>query len=377
MLNRIVRWMPRGIEYEADPRQVEKLLREIELEGANGAVTPGVKVLSHQVESENDLPEKEFTRFRALAARANYLAADRIDVLYAAKEVCRFMSRPTDVAMGALKRLARYLRARPRMVFDYEFQTAEGIDCYTDTDWAGCARTRKSTSGGCVMVGRHLIKAWSATQASIALSSGEAEYYGVVRGTGIALGTKALYNDIGLSLPIRIWTDSTAALGIGGRQGLGKLRHLECHSLWVQQRLRRKEFRLLKVDGEVNPADLFTKHLDSKSKLDQVVGLFSCRFLDGRAASAPTLKSDSAVYIAHDPALLPHLHLPEDIASLFEEAVPEPPRRGEEDIDPIEELRDPVPALQAHINRRRKLIDGAGTDRDPEGEALVDTIEPH
>ena len=107
MLNRIVRWTPRGIEYEADPRQVEKLLREIELEGANGAVTTGVKVLSHQVESENDLPEKEVTRFRALAAPANYLAADRIDVLYAAKEVCRFMSRPTDVAMGALKRLAR------------------------------------------------------------------------------------------------------------------------------------------------------------------------------------------------------------------------------------------------------------------------------
>ncbi len=90
MLNRIVRWTPRGIEYEADPGQVEKLLREIELEGANGAVTPGVKVLSHQVESETDLPEKEFTRFRALAARANYLTADRIDVLYAANEVCRF-----------------------------------------------------------------------------------------------------------------------------------------------------------------------------------------------------------------------------------------------------------------------------------------------
>ena len=296
------------------------------------------------------------------------LAADRI-------EVCRFMSRPTDVAMGALKRLAMYLRARPRMVFDYDFQTAEGIECYTDTDWAGCTRTRKSTSGGCIMVGRHLIKAWSATQASIALSSSEAEYYGVVRGTGIALGTKALYNDIGLSLPIRVWTDSTAALGIGGRQGLGKLRHLECHSLWVQQRLRRKEFRLLKVDGEVNPADLFTKHLDSKGKLDQVVELFSCRFLDGRAASAPTLKSDAAVYIAHDATRLPHLHLPEDIASLFEEAIPEPPHRGEEDIDPIIELRDPVPALRA---LRRRLIDGAGTDPEPEGEALVSfvTIEP-
>ena len=81
MLNRIVRWTPWGIEYEADPCQVGKLLREIELEGANGAVTPGVKVLSDQVEAETDLPEKEFRRFRFLAARANYLAADRIDVL--------------------------------------------------------------------------------------------------------------------------------------------------------------------------------------------------------------------------------------------------------------------------------------------------------
>ena len=63
MLNRIVRWTSQAIEYGADPRQVEKLLREIELEGANDAVTPGVKVLAHQVEDEADFPEREFTRF--------------------------------------------------------------------------------------------------------------------------------------------------------------------------------------------------------------------------------------------------------------------------------------------------------------------------
>ena len=39
--NRILRWIPKGIEYDADPRQVEKLVAEIELEGANGAATPG------------------------------------------------------------------------------------------------------------------------------------------------------------------------------------------------------------------------------------------------------------------------------------------------------------------------------------------------
>ena len=101
------------------------------------------------------------------------------------------------------------------------------------------------------MVGRHLINAWPST-----LSSREAEYYRVVRRVRIALGIQALRNDLGLKLSIRAWTDSSAALGIGGRQGFGKLRHLACHSLWAQQRLRRREFLLLKVaGGGVHPAD--------------------------------------------------------------------------------------------------------------------------
>ena len=74
------------------------------------------------------------------------------------------------------------------MVFDFEFQAAAGLEAYADIGWAGCVCTRKSTSGGCLMVGRHLMKAWSSTRASIALSSGDAEYYGVFRGVGIALG---------------------------------------------------------------------------------------------------------------------------------------------------------------------------------------------
>ena len=64
--------------------------------------------------------------------------------------------------------------------------------------------------------------------------------------------------------------------------------------------------------------------------------------------------------MAHDPAFLPYQHLPEDIARLFEEAVADPPRRGEDDDDPVEELSDPVPALQAI--RSRMLAADAGRD---------------
>ena len=97
-----------GFEYEADPNQVEKLISELQLEGETfkGVVAPDVKVLSHQVQSEAALHESEHTRFRGLAARANFLAADRPDIVYSAEEICRFMAKLTDLATQALKRLA-------------------------------------------------------------------------------------------------------------------------------------------------------------------------------------------------------------------------------------------------------------------------------
>ena len=88
------------------------------------------------------------------------------------------------------------------------------------------------------MLGGHLIKSWSSTQSGVALSSGEAEFNGVVRGAGIGLGYQSLLKDLGQELPVRVWTDSSAAIGICSRQGLGKVRHLDTHTLWVQQAVR-------------------------------------------------------------------------------------------------------------------------------------------
>ena len=73
------------------------------------------------------------------------------------------------------------------------------------------------------MFGSHVLKTWSAIQASISLSSGEADYYGVVKAAGIAIGQQSLINDLGMSVCVRVWTDSSAAIGICGRSGLGKL----------------------------------------------------------------------------------------------------------------------------------------------------------
>ena len=145
-------------------------------------MTPGVKG-KYVAQEEEELGNEESSQYRALVARANYLAQDRPDIQYSVKELCREMSSPKVRSWNALKRLARYLLGHPRFVLEYKRQGRQGhLETWVDTDYAGCIRTRKSTSGGVIKLGRHVVKSWSSTQKVISLSSGEAEYYGMVTG---------------------------------------------------------------------------------------------------------------------------------------------------------------------------------------------------
>ena len=48
--------------------------------------------------------------------------------------------------------------------------------------------------------GNHVVRGWSNTQSIVILSSGESEYYGLVRGSSVAIGTKSLLEDLGVNL---------------------------------------------------------------------------------------------------------------------------------------------------------------------------------
>ena len=114
-------------------------------------------------------------QYRANVARCNYMSQGRSDIQYQVKELCRCMSDPSEADWLMLKRLARYLVGHSRVIAHYGYQSAHGVvDAWTDTDYAGCKDSRKSTSGGVIMLGKHMIKSWSSTQTGIALSSGEA-----------------------------------------------------------------------------------------------------------------------------------------------------------------------------------------------------------
>ena len=106
-LNRVVRWTQDGLEYEADPRQIEKLVLDCGLEGANQMSTPSVKVSFNDLEQDTPLQPEMHTAFRGAAARSNYVSADRLDAQFSCKEVCRSMAQPTEESFRAIKRLFR------------------------------------------------------------------------------------------------------------------------------------------------------------------------------------------------------------------------------------------------------------------------------
>ncbi len=290
VLNRILRAGEHGWELEADPRHAELLIQQLELEGCKGVSSPGTESSDAEEEDNAELTDKEeITKFRGVAARTNYLAQDRPDIAYAAKEVCRDMARPTRRSWIKAKRIVRYLVKRPRLINYFDFQQdVRELTVYADANWAGCKVTRKSTSGGCVLRGTHMLRSWSKTQASIAQSSAESELFGAVRGGVEALGAQTLLRDLGIDCEAKLVLDASAALGILQRQGVGRVRHLDVGALWLQEKEAQRKIKLGKVKGEKNPADLGTKHL-SEEVLCRHLKAMSMDFAEGRADAASKL----------------------------------------------------------------------------------------
>ena len=81
---------------------------------------------------------------------------------------------------------------------------------------------------------------------------------------------------------LKIHTDSTACIGHCQRRGNGtRMRHLEAAELWIQQVFKEGRVELCKVNGKLNPADLYTKHLP-RSDLVRHIGMLGFQLLDDK-----------------------------------------------------------------------------------------------
>lgn len=102
------------------------------------------------------------------------------------------------------------------------------------------------------------------------------------------MGVQATLRDLGLVLPLEVYTDATAAKGIASRKGLGKTRYVAVHFLWIQERIAKGDFKLHKVWGVDNPADLLIKHF-TREVMSRHMDHCGLKYSLGRASEAPEL----------------------------------------------------------------------------------------
>ena len=288
------------------------------MKNAKPVVTTGSVTIVKNV-SDSPLSPEEHSVYRTAVGKLFWLALTRGDIAYATKELSRDVTAPTMRSVAKLKHLLRYLIGTNMCVLRLRpsYQLSDGncsldVNVYVDSDWAGCSKTRKSTSGSTVnILGCNMVST-ARTQGTLALPSGEAELYAIGQGVSEALFLRSMLLEAKLAKKVNViaQTDSTAGKSMATRFGTGKkTKHVELRFLYVQNLVQMGLLRMAKIDGTRNPADLMTRYVatDVLQRLKSQLGVIS-NWFKGNVDSDAHMTDDhvaalDAHCIHHPPAL--------------------------------------------------------------------------
>ncbi|GJX05778.1 ribonuclease H-like domain-containing protein [Tanacetum coccineum] len=182
------------------------------------------------------------------------------------QQVCLYMHDPRELHFAALKRILRYLQSTLELGLQlYAFATTSLVG-YTDTDWAGCPSTRRSTSGYCVFLGDNLLSWSTKRQHTISLSSAEAEYQGVANVVAETAWIHNLLRELHSPLltATLVYCDNVSAVYMSANPVQHqRTKHIEIDIHFVRYMVKAGHVRVLHVPSRFQYADIFTKGLPS------------------------------------------------------------------------------------------------------------------
>ncbi len=134
-----------------------------------------------------------------------------------------------------------------------------------DSDWAAYPKIRRSASGIVLKIGIDALRTWRTTQATVALSSGKAEFVAKHQGVIEALAARSLLSEVfGKDFKTVVDTDSSAARAMALRVGPGGAKGIALRILLIQE-LAKAKIVESKINTLKNPADLLTKAVDQNT----------------------------------------------------------------------------------------------------------------
>ena len=243
----------------------------------NGSVSPKLDTASMDGDNE-EIDEEQTARFRSSVLALLYLSNERTEIQSTVRFLCTELKSTTALEMPQLKQLLRYVKGTEDMATMFEVrdnndkreQLVKKLDVFTDSDWASDQMTRKSRSGAVIMADCMRLHAHSRGQASVALSSCEAEVMAASEGIKEALLLQEVLMFAGLGhCVIEVKVDSSAAHAFFHRRGVGRMRHTDSRVLWLQDLIAVGGVKLKKIARYTESGG----YVDAYTKCERTGGL--------------------------------------------------------------------------------------------------------
>ncbi|KAD3337124.1 hypothetical protein E3N88_32644 [Mikania micrantha] len=194
-------------------KYVKDLLNKFDMNDCKIISTP--MATSPGICSDDNGEPVDQTLYRCMIGSLMYLTASRPDIMYATCVCARYQSAPKQSHLSFVKRILRYLKGTPVLGIWYPANQICKLVGFTDSDYAGCSLTRKSTSGGCQFFAGCLVSWQSKKQTSVSNSTAEAEYIAAAHCTAQILWLQYQLLDFGITeLKTPLLIDSEAAKNI-------------------------------------------------------------------------------------------------------------------------------------------------------------------
>jgi len=177
--------------------------------------------------------------------------------------MCKISRNPKESHFKAAKRILKYLKGTSFFGLWYPSHSPIHLIGYSDSDFAGCKRDRKSTSGTCHLLGSSLISWHSKKQACVALSTAEAEYIAVGSCCAQIMWLKQQLADFGLQInKIPFMCDNTSAINLTKNQiQHSRTKHIKIRHHFIRDHVNNGNCEVKFVETKLQLADIFMKPL--------------------------------------------------------------------------------------------------------------------
>ena len=202
--------------------------------------------------------------YRRLIGRLLYLTVTRPDIQYAVNTLSQFMQAPSSTHLDAANRVLRYLKGSVGKGLLLSASSSVSLSGYSDSDWARCPLTRRSTTGYFTMLGSSPISWKTKKQSTVSRSSTEAEYRAIAALTAELQWLHSLLKDLGIPhpRPISVHCDNQAAIHIAEKPVFHeRTKHIEIDCHFVREKIGTGLISPCYLRSFDQLADIFTKPL--------------------------------------------------------------------------------------------------------------------